>query len=1695
MMKRLLFISCTVALFALSGAPWAQASVTLNSTNFPDANFRAALTAATGVAEGGTINEATLTELDVSNRGITNITGVEKLTALTKFVAAGNDIQYARFTGNTHLEWLDLSNNADLLGFNSSTATASNHYINLTPNSTPMPLKHLDLSNCNIGYFQAISGTYGVTTLTWLSLANDTRMAGWSSGITAQTGLVYCDLTNTGQTSTSIGFTSAHSSLETLILSNNSSFGYSSSFQYLSGLKHLDISGCDLYFREGTSSQYYLLHYLTPTNNPNLETLNASASNMGSNTEGLTGFQHLKTVNISGNSGATHFWIINCPNIESLNITGCSGLTNLNLEEDELPHSNFSLTAGSNTSLTTVSLNKNNYGSVADAMSDLNGLTAVHYLYLEENTGFDNAEYTLATADCGNLYGLDLGRNNFKSFTASDLPSAFTTLLLGNSPTLESVEIHNAQGLKKIGTTNGLGNANGEGLYLLNDPLLTHLDLDNIYSSFNAGSVNQLTTLNYLDLGSTGQATNGINYQGMTNLETLILNGNTSFGYSSSFQYLSALKYLDISNCDIYFREGGGPDDYYLLHYLTPANNPNLETLLASNSKLGTKTEGLTGFTNLKTVDVSNNVTSGTVNMTQFWVNGSPNLESLDIRGNSALTYLQLNNDDLPRNNFTLLVDDDCSALNSLYLNGNNYGSVGQATQDFANIGNLEFLYMENNSGFTGGPLTMSAADCGDLKGIDLGNNGFTSFTAESLPQSLTALMLGDNPSMERLEMHNNPGIKTMTASPVMSDGSGLYLLGNTALTYMDISGTAEQPNYFQRIGNNGSLNGVPIETLKASYNKFYTFRNLTTVAGGIYERWNKNSGVYDFSSTRPSLQYYYYAYWPTSAAQPDSASLEQLTGLKYLDLSHCNLKDSVYLHKNTELRYLDVSHNRSIERHTTSQDKGAGIRNWIDNGNTSTSYPDYKKYLWVIETTPKYPGRQETYDQEYYTMDYNDTTGLYILDLLDNNKLEYLNISYTGIQQTALTHCHVSNARFIWIQDLPELKYFYADYNGMRSMGIGSQNGKKKTNGEILTPGLKSLERLSAIGMRGADVTTMQGSINFTLDTRCKNLHYINLSYSDYDSIGVYASKIDTIILTGNPIHKLNVQTVDSITYIDASKCAFKHRGYDPETGITVGIPSTVRQRYSYTDYNTGVTETLEKTITMNGARSNGTYTGTVTSPFSGLRYVYAFNRPKLTTVLLDNCNGLREVYCHDDSILPCISGFDNLAYPLPDVDSQQGFGIDKDSLQIVHVHNNPEFIDLNLTKNDTLLCLFAYNDKKLGPALGEKGLDLNASKYLRTAWVSNSLLEKFTEDAGEHLDTLFIWQNPMLDSLNVTDNPGLRYFDLRNCMVRDLDMSNNSRLIYFDCSNQDSIWTNYDHFNFEMPGEVPTVVNDPGKNSIADLHFGSKVLQVVHADNNDLYCMDGLNNNPNLQTLTYSYNHINGIDLSGCPNITNYNCHHNVRGLIPGELATWSTTENGVTTIHELYYLQLKPNAGDGIDGNDTFLGNKCGQDSLLSDQVDAYQRRLIDDGFDPDKVIEFTVNSSGPHIGTRGQNSASGAPMRADMVEPGTTLDPESFYGKIAIIKRYDRVRNYVYYTYDDGRPNSSSRGGSGFGLAWGPPPGATDVRETTADGMGELTVVSERYYDAAGAEHSEPIDGVNIIVRQMSDGSTQTVKIIR
>ena len=85
-----------------------KASVVLNSTNFPDAVFRAYISSITGVAEGGMISDAQLqsvTSINVSDKGITSLKGVEYLTALTQL-----------YCGSNQLTSLDVSHNTALTG-------------------------------------------------------------------------------------------------------------------------------------------------------------------------------------------------------------------------------------------------------------------------------------------------------------------------------------------------------------------------------------------------------------------------------------------------------------------------------------------------------------------------------------------------------------------------------------------------------------------------------------------------------------------------------------------------------------------------------------------------------------------------------------------------------------------------------------------------------------------------------------------------------------------------------------------------------------------------------------------------------------------------------------------------------------------------------------------------------------------------------------------------------------------------------------------------------------------------------------------------------------------------------------------------------------------------------------------------------------------------------------------------------------------------------------------------------------------------------------------------------------------------------------------------------------------------------------------------------------------------------------------
>ena len=128
MKKLILLILAFVAI-----ATGSRASVVHNSTNFPDAAFRVVVSNLTGVSVGGTISDsqlASVTSIDVSNKKIMSLKGVEYFTELNTLTCSNNLLTSLDVSKNTKIQQffcqnnqltsLDVSKNTELYRFNCS---------------------------------------------------------------------------------------------------------------------------------------------------------------------------------------------------------------------------------------------------------------------------------------------------------------------------------------------------------------------------------------------------------------------------------------------------------------------------------------------------------------------------------------------------------------------------------------------------------------------------------------------------------------------------------------------------------------------------------------------------------------------------------------------------------------------------------------------------------------------------------------------------------------------------------------------------------------------------------------------------------------------------------------------------------------------------------------------------------------------------------------------------------------------------------------------------------------------------------------------------------------------------------------------------------------------------------------------------------------------------------------------------------------------------------------------------------------------------------------------------------------------------------------------------------------------------------------------------------------------------------------
>lgn len=1089
------------------------------------------------------------------------------------------------------------------------------------------------------------------------------------------------------------------------------------------------------------------------------------------------------------------------------------------------------------------------------------------------------------------------------------------------------------------------------------------------------------TNLKYLDLSNTGlneaRAKTTLNTVALSNLETLKINKNLNMA-SAYTGTLSSLKHFEIADGDLYFTQA------HQLSSLTPSNNPNLEYLDISTDQIYSSANPIDGFQNLKTVVASDNP-----NMPKLTINNCPAIETVDVSNNTEQTILSITNSALtaiPEIDFT-----NTPLLTKLDLSNNNFNAVPEVASTIVTTmvmnsnmlsnlsvpSNIKYLYAEDNN-FGTGEFEMPATS---LVGLDLANNGFTKFkmTGNTTLKALTlAVDNSRNSTLTEIELHGNT--KLTQTSPngniEISDcdeedettqdrfNKGLYIKGLSNLQTLNI----ENSN-FEKLGQQNSLEGLTgLTKLQARNNKFTTFTN----------------GVND-------LHPYDYNTVNYRKADPTESSLEHLTALEYLDLAYNNLQDSVHLYCNVNLKHLDVSHNNHITgvidgTITTEAQKQAMIekkgRRWMKYGKVGgKAYGvNATNGQWDTHYNGVQASRQRPFDLR--TEDLNDTTGLYHLDLGKNVNLEWLDISYTNIHNTAAGPTYMcpgwmnedwvtdddlsaTNAtgkntsgrwycswhNFVYFIPCSKLKVIHADHNNMRSLGIKY---------------FPELDTLTCSYMYG-DSEIMRdyngsgdlryGMGNTGTRTSIQKFKSVTWGESNGETTG-------EVVLEGN--------YPDKLRYWDLSYSGFNEIRLYPSAANNGSLP--------YLEHVNVSGNPLNCQVHPNSDVSN----------YNSLDVTYC---PNIRTVLAEECSDLPIVRAYNRTALDTLK-------------------LDNDLLlKTVYIQNNPAMYHFTgLSTLAGLETLFAYTNPQFG------GIDVTKNTALKNLWISNIGAGSIDLSNNTALTKLRIYDNSLAE-LDLENNTALTWLDLARNQVPSLDLSSNTALQYFNCSNSEetlddqSLAAN-NHNGGEADNEKPTTGSSKasnGGNSLSDLVFYSNIAD-VRANYNDLHCITTGANNAgsfaNLTRIEYAHNHINGINLSAA-NLSNLTVNSEDNGrTITADCATFRKKVNGSVQEYKVYFFQLQK-----VEGNGAQLTTKTSTDGKGTTRV------LGTDGLALDNITAWTSDAAVLAASTTGAHLNSTI-TPDDM----SALDPGDVPGQIVVLKPTNEdaqgATGEAQYSYNDG-----------------------------------------------------------------------------
>ena len=287
--------------------------VMINSTNFPDANFRNYLLSLYPDGYLTQYDIANMTSLNVSNKGISNMKGIEYFTALKELRCWANSFTSLNLNSNTELTYLDCAPNSSLTSLNVSNCSKlqtvycySTALTGLTITGKPN-LTRLDCHNC--------------TSLKFIYCYNDNLTTLNVTGCTA---------------------------LERLDCYYNYNLAEITGLGDCTAITYLDCEDCAITDLSAVNSMTNLEKLYCRNNKISTLTLNYKPN---LSFVRVSGNPNLTTLRCSGNSQLSSVYLYNCPalesawinmnNLSSLDLSGCTSLNNLSIWQNHISGNNM----------------------------------------------------------------------------------------------------------------------------------------------------------------------------------------------------------------------------------------------------------------------------------------------------------------------------------------------------------------------------------------------------------------------------------------------------------------------------------------------------------------------------------------------------------------------------------------------------------------------------------------------------------------------------------------------------------------------------------------------------------------------------------------------------------------------------------------------------------------------------------------------------------------------------------------------------------------------------------------------------------------------------------------------------------------------------------------------------------------------------------------------------------------------------------------------------------------------------------------------------------------------------------------------------------------------------------------------------------------------------------------------------------